>query len=418
MDKNVIKAGKEEGKMKKRENRNGSLKFILFCIIIVSFIGLFTTACKKTEKPLDLGQFKSIRLSLSISPDGDNILFDGCGHKDYRPCTVYRFERSTGKLYRYIYREGYELLDGRYSSASTRFAFLIVPHDAKGKAQYDDIQIAIANQDGSGFQQVTREEGMKAGPMLSPDEKTLIFFKGRDGKTGRQRFSWWDLYKLDLKTGKETQLTRLAFYGVSMLYFTPDGKNVVFEGDSPMRLPNTDNRDAAKKFRDEYWKRYYEHRIFQYPLDGSGIDSLPVPIITFGDNVNDPQIILSPSMKKFLEEIVARKGSFIGGPSSKMPMVTNDGSIWFEGYARGGIRYYRKFPNGKTKEITYEQLGIGRATTKFLLKMDVTPDGRWLATINEERSTGNSRSIRILDTKTNEHYELTLHGSVENIFIQ
>ena len=59
MDKNVIKAGKEEGKMKKRENRNGSLKFILFCIIIVSFIGLFTTACKKTEKPLDLGQFKS-----------------------------------------------------------------------------------------------------------------------------------------------------------------------------------------------------------------------------------------------------------------------------------------------------------------------------------------------------------------------
>ncbi len=404
--------------MRKRKNRTGSLKFILFSIIIISFIGLFTSACKKTEKPLDLGQFKSIRLSLSISPDGDNILFDGCGHKDYWPCTVYRFERSTGKLYRYIYREGYELLDGRYSSASTRFAFLIVPHDAKGKAQYEDIQIAIVNQDGSGFQQVTSGEGVKVAPMLSIDEKNLVFFKGEERERGRTLAGKFDLYKLDLKTGKETQLTRLAFYGVSNPYFTPDGKNVVFEGDSPMCLPNTNDRDAAKKFRDEYWKRYYEHRIFQYPLDGSGIDSLPVPIITFGDNVNDPQIILSPSMKKFLEEIVARKGSFIGGPSSKMPMVTNDGSIWFEGYARGGIRFYRKFPNGKTKEITYEQLGISsKATLMQLMQWGITPDGHWLVIINEDRKS-RQRNIRILDTKTNEHYELTLHGSVENIFIQ
>jgi dipeptidyl aminopeptidase/acylaminoacyl peptidase len=390
---------------------------ILFCIVSILFISLFTTACKKTEKPLDLGQFKYIRLSLSLSPDGDNILFDGCGHKDYWPCTVYRFERSTGKLYRYIYREDYELLDGRYSSTSTRFAFLIVPHDVKGKAQYEDIQIAIANHDGSGLQQVTSDKGVKAAPMLSPDEKTIVFFQGEKWEGGsplsKKQVGKFDLYKIELLTGKETQLTRLEFYGVSKPYFTPDGRNVVFEGDSPLR---------SSFSREKYWRRYYEHRIFQYPLDGSGIDREPVPIITFGDDVNNPEIKFSPKAKKTLDERDA-KGWYDGGPSSRDPMVTKDGSIWFEGRvgAEGGIHYYRRFPAGETKEITYEQLGIA-SPTRFLLKMDVTPNGRWLATLNEEDNPSyrkrRQRNIRILDTQTNEHYELTLLGSVENIFIQ
>ncbi len=400
------KEGKE--KMKERVNKTVQLKFILFCIIGILCIGLFMSSCKKkADKPLDLGYFTKIG-DPSISYDGNQILFDGCGHKDYPRCTIYRFERSTGKLYRYMHKNESELIrDGRYSVNSLRFALMTVPLDVKREQQYSDMQIAIVNQDGSDFQKVTIGEGVKVAPMLSPDEKTIVFFKGQERERGKRTAAGkFDLYKVDLRTGKETQLTRLAFYGVSKPYFTLDGKNIIFEGDSPMRLPNTND---ARQFREEYKQRYCKHIILKYPVDGSGIEREPVPIITFNENVD---VQLDESFVKM------PKQAWGCGPGSKMPMVTNDGSIWFEGYvgASGGIHYYQRFPNGKTAEITYEQLGL--SPTKFLLKMAVTPDGRWLATLNEERSTGNNRSIRVLDTKTNEHYELTLHGSVENIFIQ
>jgi len=387
------------------------IAYALFFIVCILCIVIFTSACtKKNDKPLDLGYFTKI-LEPSISYDGNQILFNGCGHKDYPRCTIYRFERSTGKLYRYIHKNDSEIIrDGRYALNSLRFAFMTVPLDAKREQLYSDIQIAIVNQDGVGFQKVTRGEGVKVAPMLSPDEKTVVFFKGQERERGKRTAAIdFDLYKVDLLTGKETQLTRLKFYGVSDPYFTPDGKNVVFAGDSPMRLPHTENIDVVKKFRDDYWQRYRQHIILQYPLDGSGIDREPVPVVTFADDFN---IAAGKENEKYPKRVG------LDYPGSMMPMITQDGSIWFQGYigARGWIHYYRRFTNGTMTELSYEQLGM--SSTRILMQWAITPDGLWLVTLNEERSTGNSRSIRILDTKTNKHYELTLPASVENIYIQ
>lgn len=356
---------------------------ILFSIILSCCLIL---ACSK-DKPLDLGYFTKVG-DLSLSSDGSQILFTGCGHKDYRKCTIYRFDRSADKLYRYIPRdERIEVIGGRYVSDSMRFIFAVIPVTKEDKRQYEDMQIALINQDGTGYTQLTKGKGMKVGYKLGYDEKILVYFRGKERKSGRTMASDFDLYKLDLATNKETQLTNLSFYGVSIPYFTPDGKDVVFGGDTPLRLPHTNNIDIVKQFEENYKQKYKENIILKYPLDGSGIDKEPVPMFTFG----------------------------IG---SREPMVTRDGSVWFEGISRG-IRYCRRIPDGKIVELTYGQLGIGR--TVFLLRMVIEPNGKWMAILYEERkSTGHvlKRSIGMYNVATTERSELAIPATAENILIK
>ncbi|MDD5008902.1 MAG: hypothetical protein PHU49_11000 [Syntrophorhabdaceae bacterium] len=366
--------------------QGGLYKFPWAHLLVCFFLGIILFSCSG-EKPLDLGYFTKVG-DLSLSSDGSQILFTGCGHKDYRKCTIYRFDRNAGTLYRYIPRdERIEVIGGRYTSNSMRLAFVVIPITKEDKRQYDDMQIALINQDGTGYTQLTKGRGMKVGYKFSPDEKTLVYFRGKERKSGKTMASDFDLYKLDLATNKETQLTNLAFYGVSIPYFTPDGKYVVFEGDSPLRLPRTDNVDVVKQFSEDYKQKYKENIILKYPLDGSGIDREPVPMFTFG----------------------------IG---SRGPIVTRDGSVWFEGISRG-IRYCRRLPDGKIVELTYEQLGIGR--TIFLLKMVIEPNGQWMAILYEERkSTGHvlKRWIGMYNVATTERSELAIPATAENILIK
>jgi Tol biopolymer transport system component len=348
---------------------------LCLCFLLVS--------CTKENARHDLGSFERIS-DLSISPDGNQILFNGCGHKDHPACTIYRFERSTSKLYRYIAPSGLTMMrDGRYASTSSKFAFLIVPLNEERKLQLNDIQIAYVNEDGTGFHQVTHSDGTKVAPMLSYDEKTLVYFRGKERKSGRTAVSNFDLYKTDLLTGKETQLTNLSFYGVSDPYFTPDDKNVIFDGDSPLRpLRGVD----AIEFQGEYKKKYGDNIILQYPLDGSGVRQEPVPIIRF------------------------RTGS-------RWSMVTKDGSIWFEGLT-GEMHYvghYRCFPNGKTAQFTDTQLDMGQE--RYRLKMAVTPDGCWLAILYQNRNS-RERSIGIFNTVTSTLYNIAIPAYAEDIKIQ
>lgn len=360
--------------------------FVLFCL------GIVLSSCTwGPDKPIDLGSFKRVT-DLSISHDGSQILFTGCGHKDYERCTIYRFDRNTGKLYRYLYsdNEPASIRGGRYTSNSTRFLFLIIPLAKDGKKLRDSIEIAVVNDDGTGYKQLTHGAGrIKVGPMLNSDERILVYFKGKERKSGRTLASDFDLYKIDLSTGKEIQLTNLSFYGVNSPAFSPDGKNVIFGGDSPLRLPSTDNIDIVRQFHDSYKKRYGENIILQYPLDGSGIDREPVPMFTFG----------------------------IG---SERPVVTEDGSIWFMGRTKGRfIHRCSRLPNGNIVEIPYKDLG--GTPTRLPLQNIISFDGKWMLIFYEERkSTGHvlGRSLGMYDTATGERRDLVIPSDAENISIQ
>lgn len=95
-----------------RPDTGTKLKF-LFGIGLLALL-ILTFGCKDTgrehDNPLSLGYFKNIN-DLSLSSDGNQLLFSASGHKDYGDETIYRFEISTGKLYRYI-PQGREFLGG------------------------------------------------------------------------------------------------------------------------------------------------------------------------------------------------------------------------------------------------------------------------------------------------------------------
>jgi Tol biopolymer transport system component len=355
---------------------------VLFYIFTVFLITILTSACSK-DKPLDLGSFKHID-GLSISPDGNSILFSGRGHKDYPRITTYRYDRNTGKLYRYIPRDEREqIIGGRYAPESTHILLTMVPLDNEKNQLIEDMQIATINQDGTGFRQITTGKGVKVGQTISYDEKTLVYSKGKQRKSGKTQASDFDLYKIDLMTGKETQLTNLSFYGESDPYFTPDGKSVVFSGESPLKLPRGGD---ARQFRDTYKQKYGENIILQYPLDGSGIDKWPVPVINFGTG-------------------------------SRWPMVTKDGSIWFLGITgeEHYIGYYRRFPDGRTVKLPDNFNG---GQEKYRFQITITSDGRLLLILFESRGKSKERSIGIFDTVTGTLSELTIPATAENIQIQ
>lgn len=365
-------------------------------VVLICCIVSLLAACAK-DKPPDLGSFAKIS-DLSISPDGNQILFNGCGHKDYQQCTIYRFDRSNAKLYRYLPPNESELIwGGRYASASSRFVSLIIPLDPHKKQQLNAIEVALVNQDGSGLQRITQTKGATILPMLSYDEKTLVFFKGQLRTEGKTAAAKYDLYKIDLQTGKETRVTRLSFYGVSEPHFTPDGKNVIFGGETPMQVGQPG--DAAS-YREYYKRRYKSNIILQYPLDGSSIDRLPVPLFIFRES--DP---LPPNALRNL----------LNG--SKDPKVTKDGSIWFEGqWGPDGFRgYYRRLPDGNFIEIPYVQVGISKIRTIY--QQAISWDGQWMVTLNVDRNS-DQRSIGILDIAKGERYEVTVPAEAENIFIR
>ena len=341
------------------------------------------------DKPLSLGYFKDI-YDLSLSADGNQLLFSASGHKDYGDETIYRYEINTRKLYRYIPQGKVFIGEGRFSPRSSRFVFRIIPYNSKDKNVYEDMQIGIANQDGSGFRVLTEGKGVKLKPAISADEKTLVYFKGRilESKSRyvrqKKKAGGLDLFKANLSSGKETQLTRLEFHEVSDPYFTLDGKGIVFSAYAPMRLPLNENISDVWDFRDRYKKKFKENLILQYPLDGSGIDLEPVPYFTH------------------------ERGS-------KDPVLTEDGSLWFEGRegSQGFIHYHIRHPDGTLHEITYKELGIVY-NGRFLYKFVTSPDGNMLVALNWNQNTG-EKFIRIFNVKTKEYLDVSVPASAENI---
>ncbi len=128
---NGIGPGGGSNKSGRIPNYSPSSRIALVLSVTIIGLVLILGGCKSKDKPLSLGYFTEIS-GLSISKDGNNLLFTGCGHKDYQPCTIYRYEMVGDKLYRYMPRTNAEALHGgRYSPVSDRFAFIIFPLNQK-----------------------------------------------------------------------------------------------------------------------------------------------------------------------------------------------------------------------------------------------------------------------------------------------
>ncbi len=356
----------------------------LFMAAAFLVVGMLTLSCaEEKDKRNHLDYFTNVD-GISISSGGGQLTFTGCGHKDFAGCTIYRYDRKENVLYRYAHEDrSIQVSKARYWSDSDRFLFSIMPRSPDGKPLLDDIQIAIMNPDGTGLKQLTEGKGIKAAYMLSPDGKTLVYAKGQERTEGKTPASHFDYYARNIATGIETRITDLAFYEIGAPYFTPDGKNIVFNNGSPLKLPGTDDDRADEKFREEYEKKYHWNKIIQYPVDGSGIKRLPEPW-------------------------------FVHGIGSENPIITKDGSLFFRGTSRGD-KYHRRYPNGEITQFTNEELAVG--TTRYPFRMSVDSTARWMAILYEYLGDGKARTIGIFDILNRKCTPLILPPTATNITI-
>ncbi len=350
---------------------------------VLTFAMIARPDANERDRRNHLGHFKKVD-GISISSGGGQLTFTGCGHRDFPGCTIYRYDLKENALYRYVHENKLmQVMGAQYWSDSRQFLLVTVPRTEDGKQVLEQMQVAVMNPDGTGLKQLTAGEGIKAAYMLSPDGRTLVYASGKRRTEGKTVASHFDYYARDLATGTETQITDLAFFEISTPYFTPDGKNIVFNYGSPLKLPGTNDDRADKAFREDYEKKHRWNNIIRYPVDGSGINSLPEPW-------------------------------FVHGTGSRDPIVTKDGSVWFEG-TTGGIKYYRRYPNGEVVQNTNEELAVGR--TRYPFRIAIDPTARWMAILYEDLENGKGRSIGIFDILNRKCIPITFHATATNITV-
>ncbi|MHB8108591.1 MAG: TolB family protein [Syntrophorhabdaceae bacterium] len=355
---------------------------IMFIAAVVLVFALMAQSCaEEDQKRTHLEHFTNVD-DFSISSDGNQLIFTGCGHQDFPECTAYRYDRKENVLYRYVHEDtSMQVMGGQYWSDSKQFLCDLVPRGENRKQLIGEMQIAIMNPDGTGLRQLTEGKGVKGAHMLSPDGKTLVYAKGTERPEGKTLASRFDFYARDIATGKETRITKLSFYELGTPYFTPDGKHIVFDHYGVMRLPDSDDWHATTQFREEYMEKYQRNFILQYPVDGSGINRKPEPW-------------------------------FIHGVGSDNPIITKDGSLFFQGIS-GGNKFYCRYPNGEIARFTSEELAIGK--TRFPFRITVDPTGHWMAILYEDLGNSKRRSAGLFNTSGRSWTPISIPAIAKNI---
>jgi Tol biopolymer transport system component len=193
----------------------------------------------------------------------------------------------------------------------------------------------------------------KDAPSFSPDEKRLIFmYAGQERKSGKTRFSNWDIYELDIETGKERPLTNFKFFLIGRPHYLPDGKRFVFSGEGPDRFHGKVGIDAYYA----YQEKYQDNTIFIR---------------------NHESAELSPA--------------FVNGKHTNGPRITHDGIIAYvsitnemDGIVGGYFNYdIFLYENGKHRRLT--------KLKTILYGMEISADGTLIAYVSDPKRDRNKQ---------------------------
>lgn len=281
--------------------------------------------------------------AIQFSNDPDKLLFrHRCGGR-YNPDFWAIYEFSSGKAY------DFDVLHN-----ATKNAIHDAPsYSRDGKlitfvaGQDNHRNIFVMNADGSNVKQLThdynenpREAGkdvvtmrLNATPSFSPDGKRVIF-KRSAVKRVKPKYdddpllpSRWDIYEIEIETGKERRLTNYEFYLISQPFYLPDGKRFIFSAELSINASPQESGIDRKK-RDKYWDQYRWNTIFIM----DDVNNELKPILKNGRHSGEPQI--------------AREGTVV------FLSDVND----MDGIARVGGIYYGLFvfQNGRIRRVINE----------------------------------------------------------------
>lgn len=155
-----------------------------------------------------------------------------------------------------------------------------------------DMQVILIDPKTWKHRSISSGEGVKIFPFFSADKSLVYFFKGVKRTSGYTPASRFDLYVINVTTGKEIQLTHEQFYQVSR--GDDDGKSVLFEG-----IPR------AKRVTDAFSTKT-QNTVFRYsktdqrliPVDfhqSTGLPNVHNPVRDKVDVIMQPNALFSIS---------------------------------------------------------------------------------------------------------------------------
>ena len=176
----------------------------------------------------------------AFSPDGSKVVFQDRIAENTEICSV----NIDGSGFINITQTPSRDMTPAYSPDGNRIAF-----SANRAAGTTTFEIYVMNSDGTEPRLVFGDRAMSIGPSWMPDGRSLVFANDReDGRIGN-----FELFSIDLESGKETRLTKRARYDVDAAV-SPDGSRIAFvsntDGNSEIYVMNSDGSAVLRLTRD------------------------------------------------------------------------------------------------------------------------------------------------------------------------
>lgn len=339
-------------------------------------------------------------------PNNDRIAFKhGCPlrccpykFEEIRPCMWSIYELSTKKLYEFTVFNKVTphpiKSDVSFSRDGKRIVFVSGDHMHRN--------IFIMDADGGNVRQLTHhynENPQDAGnglvrmifnakPSFSPDGKRIIFVRSQTKRrqpkysSDPMRPSRWDVYEMEIATGKERQLTNYAFYDISAPQYLSDGKRFVFSTDvSDPDASGSPESGIDNKTMSKYWGKYLFNAIFI--MDGE--NNALKPILKNGGLSEDPRV-LSDDAILFRSWISLWDDEVWTGPKRWAGRVRPDGGTAPFIYRKGEIiRIYNKFIRNASSYYSTSPDGTRVLLDTEAKQQVLNSEGALLAEIDPDR---------------------------------
>jgi Tol biopolymer transport system component len=249
-------------------------------------------------------------------------------------------------------------------------------------------QIAVMDPDGKNVRKITNTTGLKIYPSFSHSGGKIIFARADVIRTsGGTPAADYDVYEVDVETGRETRLTHFKFFQMSNPYYFPDDKTFVFWGESPFAypaIPNSDRNPAVmKKINKELQSKYKYNSIY---------------VMQANEKELKPYLVMPEYQKKFKDYVAVSE-------SSRLPSLNADGSVLIFmsiGYKPDGSadwdQLYQYSADGNHRCITH----LYKAT---IWSQAVSPKGELVAIVYGELT---KNKIVLYQVKDGTSREITL----------
>jgi len=224
--------------MKKTQVKSNLDKLGLIFIMAIIF---FTNGCDglsdKSYKPSEQSAPQYPYHFLQFLDGNDKLLFFRYDQKNFQTKSILIYEIPSHRLYKPLTMNSMDY--PRFPRFSRDKKQVVFVSDRDGGRN-----IYVMNADGSDVRQLTFSTGnsrkdsksnfdvqTNEGPSFSPDGSRIIFKRSHAlGRVTKAPIRW-DVYEIDIKTGKESKLTNIASFLMSDPFYFSDGNRFIFHSD-------------------------------------------------------------------------------------------------------------------------------------------------------------------------------------------